>query len=41
MGWDGKQKGQMAQSGAYIAIAEAIDYKGRPMKNVVNVILIR
>ncbi|MES2774354.1 MAG: PKD domain-containing protein [Bacteroidota bacterium] len=40
-GWDGKFKGNLVDTGAFIAVAEAIDYKGKPMSVRQTVMLIR
>lgn len=40
-GWDGTVNGQAAASGYFIALAEATDYKGRPLKYKGAVLLIR
>jgi gliding motility-associated-like protein len=40
-GWDGILKGQKADSGTYVAVAEAVDYHGSPMIKKEMVILIR
>jgi gliding motility-associated-like protein len=40
-GWDGKQNGKLSDSGTYIAVAEAVDYLGKPMIKREIVLLIQ
>ena len=40
-GWDGKFNNQASDSGNYVAVAKAVDYKGNRMIRSVNVMLIR
>ena len=40
-GWDGNIKGMPAQSGNYIAVAQAVTYTGKPFPKKTNVVLIR
>ena len=41
LGWDGTYRGMLQSTGTYIAVAQALDYKGRPMLQKVAVTLIR
>ncbi|MEO6730865.1 MAG: PKD domain-containing protein [Ferruginibacter sp.] len=40
-GWDGTLKGHPAGPGTFVAIALAVDYKGKVLRNKVSVVLIR
>lgn len=40
-GWDGNYKGRQMPSGSFVAIAEAVDYRGKKMMKKLLVTLIR
>jgi gliding motility-associated-like protein len=40
-GWDGTIGGKQAEPGTYVFVAQAVDYKGRPMVRKGTVILLR
>jgi gliding motility-associated-like protein len=40
-GWDGTINGKKAEAGTYVYVAQAIDYKGRPLNRKGTVILMR
>lgn len=40
-GWDGKIKGQVADSGTYVAVVTATDYMGNPIMRKTTVVLIK
>jgi gliding motility-associated-like protein len=40
-GWDGTYKGKPLDSGTFVAIAQAIDYKGKLLSTKGTVILLR